>query len=468
MKIKLKYKLLIMYTSLIMILIFSLISVSSYIFKINFDKYVLNNRLETSEQIVSDVLQLFQDNETPSYDDLYKIGVDALDDGLILMVNTDVDNQLLCISDIIPNESNKMLSKMESTLESVYPYVEGEYKEEKYIIEDETGVYGYVTLGYYGPIYYTEFDVIFLKAVKSAISIIGFIFFVITSIIVYFFAKSISEPIQKVSKKAYEIGKGNYGETIKMESNIEDIEDLVKSINSLGDKLEMEQQIKKQLSINYTHELRTPLTCALTTLEGMEEGVFPLTTEKVRNLRNEIKQIYTMVENVDELLETSNKEVKLVKTNFDFNKLINQCIGSFASSYEGKEIKIKYNVEELKDCFIYADEEKVKSVVSNLLSNALKYTDERGKVEITLKKSKEGYIFTVEDDGIGIEVKEQLLIFEHLYRIDKSRVKKVEGFGIGLSICKNIVEAHGGEIKVKSELDNGSKFIVYLPNNIVD
>jgi signal transduction histidine kinase len=102
--------------------------------------------------------------------------------------------------------------------------------------------------------------------------------------------------------------------------------------------------------------------------------------------------------------------------------------------------------------------------VINLLSNALKYTRSGGEVQIKIRKEKEEVVIEVEDTGIGIAEKDLNFIFERFYRADESRNKTTGGAGIGLTIAKSIVEAHGGKISVESELKKGSRFIVQIPN----
>ena len=102
-------------------------------------------------------------------------------------------------------------------------------------------------------------------------------------------------------------------------------------------------------------------------------------------------------------------------------------------------------------------------MIVNLLSNALKYTDENGKITISVKKQKYNAELVVEDTGIGISKEEQERVFERFYRTDKSRTRKTGGAGIGLSIAKAIVQAHGGTIHCESESGTGSRFIVTLP-----
>ncbi len=462
MKIKLKYKLIYLYTLLTFSLIGIISITSSKVFMKNFNEYVSKNQEEEIRKIVDEVTELYGKSKNINYMDLYDIGVRALDNGLILMVNKDYDNQIICMSEILVEESTEMLLQMENTLKMAYPHFEGQYQEDFFEIIKNDEVYGYITIGYYGPIYYTEFDIIFLKAVKSSIFKIGLIFLCISTIIMYIFAHRLAKPIEKVSKKTEEIGNGNYNKNIELKSDTIELYNLIKSINLLSNNLENQKKVKKQLAENYTHEIRTPITCVLTTLEGMREGVFEISQERLDSLYLEILHISKLVSGVDKLVESRDFDIILSKNNFDLSILVKSCIDNFDRLYSSKNISLNLRINE-ENIIINADEEKIKSVVINLLSNALKYTDENGMVDVSIEKDEEYVILKIKDNGIGIEEKYKELIFEEMYRIEKSRVRNVEGFGLGLSICKNIIDAHNGKIEVNSMLNKGSEFIVKLP-----
>ncbi len=463
MKIKLKHKLIYAYTILISLLIIILVYTSSKVFTDKFIQYVAINQENEMENVVNDVTKLYADGKTPTYDELFAIGVDALDNGLILMVNTSADNQILCMSEILVDESDDMLKKMEGRLQVAFPHFKGEYQENMYDLEIDGENNGFITIGYFGPIYYTEFDVIFLEAVRNSIYTIGTIFFIISGIIVYLLARKLSDPLEEISKRATDIGNGDYENNFELKSSTDEIQKLINSINLLSEKLNAQKQVKKQLAINYAHEIRTPITCVLTTLEGMQDGVFEVTNERLDSLYSEVSHISKLIKDIDILVDSNTSDINLKLSDFDLGNLVKICIDNFQSSFENKNISLLFEKGLIDDDTINADEEKIKSVIGNLLSNALKYTDENGKVYVSVNKYDNYFVIKIKDTGIGIEKKEKNLIFEELYRVEKSRVKDVDGFGVGLSICKNILEAHGGEITVNSVLGKGSEFIVTIP-----
>ncbi len=462
MKISLKHKLIFSYSILALIMIVALLFTTDKIFRKQFNNYIIENQEIKNQQIVSKVLNLYDENKSPTYEELYKLGLEAFSNGMIFMVNENVDNQLICMSDIFPSNSNIMLHKMESTMKNIYPNFQGEYVEKTYILEKNNIQYGYVTLGYFGPFYYNDLDIILINSIQKIHLIIGVLIFILAFVVGVIMAKKISKPITIVSKKTKEIELGNYKESIKFKTNTIEINNLINSVNSLSNTLKDQYEIKKQMARNYSHEIRTPLMCIMSTIEGIVDGVLPFNKERLQNIHTEVERLSKMVSQLDKLVETSTDEIILEKTQFDLITVINEVISTFEKDFKNKNIELKV-VTKLTKAYINADKDKIKSVFINLISNAYKYTDCNNKVTINLSLQNNQYEIKVIDTGIGIEQSELNMIFEYLYRVEKSRVKDVDGFGIGLSLCKNIVLAHKGTIYAKSQINKGSQFIVNLP-----
>lgn len=292
-------------------------------------------------------------------------------------------------------------------------------------------------------------------AVFTALSLITLIIALGISVL---FATRISDPLKLLNTKTKEIASGNYGDKIVHHTNIVEADDLIDSVNSLASTLELQQAVKKQMARDYAHEFRTPLAAMQSNLEGIIDGVFEPTNERIESIRQEILRLSRMVSEIDKIVEIEKSDSSLKKEEFDLRELLQQTILSFENEAVAKNIVFRLKAE---PCKIIADRDKISQVVVNLLSNALKYTDE-GQVVITLKSYSDVVCFSIADTGIGISDDDLPYIFEHLYRSDKSRTRDTGGAGIGLAVAKSIVNAHGGKIEVASELSKGSKFIVTL------
>lgn len=273
-----------------------------------------------------------------------------------------------------------------------------------------------------------------------------------------FFATRISKPLGIINTKTKEIANGNYADKILHRTNIVEADDLIDSVNALASSLEAQQAVKKQMAQDYAHEFRTPLATIQSNLEGIIDGVFEPTNERVESIRQEILRLSRMVSEIDKIVEIEKSDAGLHKEEFDLSVLLQQTILSFENEARAKNIELQLKTE---PCRIAADRDKISQVIINLLSNALKYTDE-GQVVVTLKSYRDVACLSVADTGIGISGNDLPNIFEHLYRADKSRARDTGGAGIGLAVAKSIVNAHGGKIEAKSELSKGSEFIITL------
>ncbi|MHB8064000.1 MAG: sensor histidine kinase, partial [Ruminiclostridium sp.] len=182
--------------------------------------------------------------------------------------------------------------------------------------------------------------------------------------------------------------------------------------------------------------------------------------DRLKSCHEEIIRIGKMVGDLDKLAKFESENLILNKELFDVSELAKRLIQNFESDFLNKRLEITFtgNKEE-----IFADRDKISQVIINLLSNALKYTPEGGKVKVNVKGTEEITQFVVKDNGPGIPKEDLPYIFERFYRADKSRNRLTGGSGIGLTISKAIVEAHGGKIDVNSSSEYGSEFIVSLP-----
>ena len=279
-----------------------------------------------------------------------------------------------------------------------------------------------------------------------------------------FISQKISKPIIVVSKMTDSLKRGGYDQTLEYESSIVEIDNLVNSINDLSKELYNMEKLRKRLTSDISHELRTPLTSIQTHLEAMIDGIWEPTEERLISVNEEVIRISHLVDELKNLAKYDSDKNKLNISEVDLEQLIKNIIYNNESFALEKNIKIEYNLEKIK---AHIDKEKISQVIVNLISNAIRYTNcncERlGKIIIRLYKEENLIKISVKDNGIGIPKKSLDYIFERFYRVDKSRCRNTGGTGVGLTICKSIIDLHNGNIEVKSEVNKGSEFIVSIP-----
>lgn len=274
------------------------------------------------------------------------------------------------------------------------------------------------------------------------------------------FANKISGPLKILTDKTQDIANGNYSEKINLRTNTVEVDTLINSVNNLAATLEGQRQVKRRMANDYAHEFRTPLAAIQSNLEGIIDGVFEPSIERLEDIREEILRLSRMVSQIDNLVALENDGIDLNMQSFDLKALLTQTISTFEAAIFDKKINLKLDMTR---CEITADKDKISSVIINLISNAIKYTDIGGNIVVSLVDNKSHVAVIFADSGVGIAKKDLPHIFEHLYRTDTSRTRNTGGSGIGLSVTKAIVAAHSGTIDVKSEVDNGSVFTVVLP-----
>jgi len=461
MKISLKMKLTISYVLLSLFLVSSLYVVSNYLLEKKFQSYIINTQEKKNDNIVKLVTNEFgEDGKAPSADAFQNIGNTALSEGLVLMVNDATDVQLFCMSDDYSEMCDNMIESMSTHMATVYPNFNGKYVQKSYdILKDNTKI-GTVTLGYYGPFYYNDQDLQFLDVLNKIFISVAILFLVIAGGLGYFMANRISKPIKKVIDQTRQIEAGDYTNRLPFTSKTNEITQLIHSVNMLAETLERQQISKKRMASDYAHEFRTPLATLQLNLEAMIDGIWEPNAQRLESCREEILRLTRMISDIDKIVEIENNSILLQKTKFNLQDIVDQIVLTFQPSIVAQNIHIETHATE---CEIYADKDKIIQVIFNLLSNAIKYSDNGESIKITINKYKDRAELIVTDTGIGIADDDLPNIFEHLYRVDKSRNRSTGGSGIGLSVVKAIVDAHGGSISAQSQLMKGSEFTVTLP-----
>ncbi|MDF2571430.1 MAG: integral rane sensor signal transduction histidine kinase [Sporomusa sp.] len=226
---------------------------------------------------------------------------------------------------------------------------------------------------------------------------------------------------------------------------------------------------QREFVADASHELRTPLSVMLSSVDAIrtdDENKFSsFSVQVLDDMKSEIKRMTRIVSDLLTLARADAGATSIVKEKFDISILAEKVIRSFQPVANEKGIKLEFVGS--SNLFIQADRERINQLFLILIDNALKFIQHEGTVILTVKQvagSKRIVNIIVQDNGMGIPEEQQQFIFERFYRIDKARSREAGGNGLGLSIAKWIVEAHGGTIKVESLIGVGSTFVVSLPN----
>ncbi|SFC91720.1 ATP-binding protein [Clostridium uliginosum] len=264
---------------------------------------------------------------------------------------------------------------------------------------------------------------------------------------------------QKLSKQLYILNE-SLEEKVKLRT--EDLREAIISLKKAG-------KVKSLFLANMSHELRTPLSAIITCSEILKEGIFgPLNEKQLKHVGNIFNSGNHLLKLINDVLDISKIEAGKMTLMLGVYSISDVVVESFSivkSLAYRKNIDISININP-SDFTIKVDANKLKQILYNLLSNAIKFTPKNGKVVVELIKNGDYMQITVEDNGIGIKEEDQKRIFNEFEQVDNSYERQYEGTGLGLPLTKKLVEMHGGEIFLVSQINNGTKVIITLPINI--
>ena len=256
----------------------------------------------------------------------------------------------------------------------------------------------------------------------------------------------------------------NITELTRLEEELRD--SYVKLENAYAE-LKENDEMKSEFISTASHELRTPLTVINSYIEMFEEGMLGDLTdtqrEKIRIIRSQTDHMIRLVEDMLDTSRLESRKLKIHKSPIKIEKIAMKVLQELSRLAGLKEQTVSLAVEgDLSE--IEGDERRVKQVFNNLLTNAIKYTPDKGKINVLIKNEPQQIRVLISDDGIGIAKKDQNKIFQKFFTGSGSSLTRESGrMGLGLAIAKGIVEAHEGSIWVESEVGKGSTFVFTLP-----
>ncbi len=460
MQYRLRTKMSLSYVLITVVCVAIVVLLANALLETQFRSYVQVQQQHEAENTVAQITERYKTADGWDAAYIENVGMNALENGMIIKV---ADKSGSVIWDAATHNNGlcqQMLTNMRFNMNSRYRQWQGGYQETPYDVRVDGSSVGTVSVGYYGPFYYTNNDLYFINSINRLFIWAGVVSVILALGLGVIMSRQISRPISRVIDKAQMIAHGLYGSKIAEQSNTTEIRSLVDTVNNLAETLQAQQQQSKQTSMDIAHELRTPLTTVQANLEAVMDGVMELDQNRVKVLHEQILRINRLVNDLAELARYESRTVVLEKTSFDLSALIGNVILHAENDFNNENKTLEYEGEK---CEITADKDKMSQVLLNLLSNARKFTQPGDSVTVTLKQHKQTAEITVRDTGVGIPKEDLPHIFDRFYRSDKSRSRKTGGAGIGLTIVKSIVEAHGGTIEAASTPGEGTTFKLIIP-----
>ncbi|KRQ86375.1 Alkaline phosphatase synthesis sensor protein PhoR [Caloramator mitchellensis] len=328
-----------------------------------------------------------------------------------------------------------------------------------------------------------------VQPINEAVFIINkiFLYFIFLALAVvlilsYFYSKIITKPLVQMNKVATKMANLDFSEKCSVQSK-DEIGSLANSLNVLSENLnnaltslkeanaKLEEDIEKEKKLDKmrrdfiaaaSHDLKTPIALIEGYAEALKDDIFD---DKNKDyyldiILDETKNMASLVEDMLELSKLESGKLEISKEKFNLDKLVDSTVKKFIGPIQEKSIDLQLNL--IENCEVYADWDRIGQVITNLLTNAIKHTNDNGQIIINMLRQDNKIKLEVENSGSHIPEDEIDKIWDLFYKIDKSRNRKFGGTGVGLSIVKSIIEMHGGSYGVNNT-PNGVVFYILVP-----
>jgi signal transduction histidine kinase len=308
----------------------------------------------------------------------------------------------------------------------------------------------------------------FQRAVNESLSLSTLAAFLVAVVVSIFVSRRIVTPVREMMIASRRIAEGHYDERVNVSGDpakdeLDELNQLAVSFNQMAAKLEQMEITRRELIGNVAHELRTPLATIKGSMEGLIDGVLPAEAATFQQIYREADRLQRLVYDLQELSRVEAGAFELNLRPVTVADLVQAAVARLGRQYAEKGVALHTQLPaDLPP--VRADEDRIGQVLLNLVGNALQYTPVGGQVRVSAGQRAAKVYISVSDTGVGIAAEHLPLIFTRFYRVDKSRARVGGGSGIGLTIAKHLVEAHGGRIWAESPgPGQGSTFTFTLP-----
>lgn len=308
----------------------------------------------------------------------------------------------------------------------------------------------------------------FRIAVNEALILAASAAFLVAVLVSILVSRQVISPLSAMKAASQRIAAGNYADRVKIRGDIDrgefdELDQLALSFNRMAFTLEKTETMRRQLIADVAHELRTPLTTIQGSMEGLMDGVLPADESTYQSVHRETERLKQLVNDLQELSRVEAGAYELDRHLTSVPSLLSGVYERLEGQYAEKGVDLEIAGSESLPA-VLVDEDRIGQVLLNLVGNALQYTQTGGHVTVSAEQKNTEVQITVSDTGIGISPEHLPNVFTRFYRVDKSRSRAGGGSGIGLTIAKHLVEAHGGKIWATSEgIGRGSQFNFTLP-----
>ncbi|MCF7890185.1 HAMP domain-containing protein [Candidatus Bipolaricaulota bacterium] len=306
----------------------------------------------------------------------------------------------------------------------------------------------------------SELEKIFLSSVNESITFAAIISVLAAVFLTLIYSRRTLKPINDITSAAERIERGNLDQEVKVKSR-DEVGKLASAFNSMAEELKKQERLRKDMVSDVAHELRSPLTKIHGYLKAIKEGTMEANEKAIDSLYRNSKLLKRLVDDLQDLAMAEAGKLNLEKQPILLSDIISKAKESIHLRLE--EGNLELNVGSNGKVLLNVDPDRIHQVLQNLLENAIIHSPEGGTIQLGTELTDDQVEISISDEGEGIPKEDLPHVFDRFYRVDRSRSRTTGGTGLGLTISKELVEAHGGKIDVRSEEGEGSTFTVTLP-----
>lgn len=274
-------------------------------------------------------------------------------------------------------------------------------------------------------------------------------------------ARTLTKPMRELTAAIRDMAKGRLQQQVPVRTQ-DELGELATAFNEMSAELARSDGLRRQMTADIAHDLRTPLTVITGYLESLRDGVLEPTPERIDTIHNEAQHLFHLIQDLRTLSLADAGELPLQRQAILPSDLLQRVAAAYTHQAERQKVALRLTSEDdLPE--INIDQERLVQVLGNLISNALRYTSEGGRITLGASRKADAILLTVADTGEGIPAGILPKVFDRFYRGETSRQRQDGETGLGLAIAKSIVELHGGSITVNSEVGKGTTFTIALP-----
>ena len=283
---------------------------------------------------------------------------------------------------------------------------------------------------------------------------------VLASVFGYFFARNLVRPIKRMTDTAVAIKEGDLTARTDLQGE-DEVAQLGQTFDAMADAMERDRKLERRLTTDVAHELRTPLMAIQATVEAMVDGVLPVDEQRLMTVDSEVMRLSRLVDQLLKLSRLENRSNPNKQEIVNVGEVVAGIIATHEAYVREAGLTLKYRAD--PNVLIMGDPDLIRQATANLISNAVRYTDEGGHITVKVKRGETMASISVQDTGIGLTPEEARMVFQRFWRADSGRDRESGGLGVGLTVVKEIVERHNGWVQVEGRKGEGACFTIHIP-----